>query len=1159
MFFVSKDTLGCSMATDINTQISKLTGFYPIVDPELGEEVLCTVANFTALKLYMLNWFRSKYYKQVKIRFAGQYGYVKFRKAKAWRDENYNRRETIPIYDLAGKGGKIIGEISRFKAKGDWSSKIHSVKLFSYDKTGKKQEQYLNQEEIEGIVTEREDGSLHKGIGYEEEVVYVYAINAIYQQLLGSEILSNLQRKDAKGRKIVPRVCVVDEVADGSWDFIFTFAAEELSRKDEVDDFKEGELRTLCQEKLGKDLWGLRTANPYSLSEEQIEEWDKLENAIKEFKETGDSVDVQIFIGRPRSPGARTIPGYPSLKIETLMEDFQRSEDWAKEAIDGCTENADYMPHPFEVDHTKAPMMPIYGDIPIGLESREVQISAYLVAFYLYNGVINYYKDSYVELAVKKIVDTINSPQASFALKAELLNTLKAFPYLRTMNRLVVILSNQDSRLQKQIRQTILAIFKKIMSEALEFSKGKVSGVKSYENLLHRQMIVNKIGQRYPKEIQIILEDTRRMTEEAKSRLIVIGLPFMYYQRLPTAEVKKLRYKKHGEDIIYVVPVISEDEEARKAEVELVKNSIFASRALILPVDQIPAQGKIKAEDVINLLNSREMSGKEEYRDNGGDQPAGSTHNDAEIRRIIKELLTGYKALVVDDEHGPRSFASFILRECGVKVMDFDNPQDALAYLSTDRSVKLIITDYDMPNMNGIQFLTKAVESGYLMKDVVLIMHTGKEGFQSEKADILRGFKAGYIAKPYQMLDLIKLTYRGLTGGNITDSIVVVSEKPFVSSSVPAGELITARQVDLFSKIRKLRHDINNYRQMFLIVGDKDAGGIVEVKEIDRKIGDLLEMIVSFVPSIKEGTPQITKENSDQIIKIVEDLYGTVLSYLKELQDLLQQDGIEERLTDMAGDFLGSARESAKKAISAVNIYLSQAKEACDINSKSGFVSVEFLGLATASVFALLLYPLLGLTGIAMPFIAFVLFYKIAKYLKTAGLFIPLFLKSKLQQARKDHKMVRARTERIIAELDRATRKARIASSTAIVDASSGVDATVSLKNLVYAAVFKDFSRWLEMYVKDHKVMPSAEERKDVVMAIINNYFCNEIISEMRSRRIAELEGAIAEMEKAAGENNAPRIKKLRKQLNSVINGGFDQLAFVHLEDEYIFGLKGGG
>ena len=111
--------------------------------------------------------------------------------------------------------------------------------------------------------------------------------------------------------------------------------------------------------------------------------------------------------------------------------------------------------------------------------------------------------------------------------------------------------------------------------------------------------------------------------------------------------------------------------------------------------------------------------------------------------------------MIVDDSASTRQLASIVLRHAGYELIEACDGGDALAKLD-GRKVHLIISDVNMPNMDGITFV-KAVRKLPEHKFAPIIMLT--TGFLKATRDQAReaGVKA-WMVKPfdkYQLLDMV--------------------------------------------------------------------------------------------------------------------------------------------------------------------------------------------------------------------------------------------------------------------------------------------------------------------------------------------------------------------------------------------------------------------
>lgn len=103
--------------------------------------------------------------------------------------------------------------------------------------------------------------------------------------------------------------------------------------------------------------------------------------------------------------------------------------------------------------------------------------------------------------------------------------------------------------------------------------------------------------------------------------------------------------------------------------------------------------------------------------------------------------------LVVDDFETMRRIVKSSLKKLGFpNVIEAEDGKIALRKLEKEK-IGLIISDWIMPNMTGIEFL-KAVRSDDRFKDIPFIMLTT----EGKKQDVVEAIQAGvsnYIVKPF--------------------------------------------------------------------------------------------------------------------------------------------------------------------------------------------------------------------------------------------------------------------------------------------------------------------------------------------------------------------------------------------------------------------------
>ena len=109
--------------------------------------------------------------------------------------------------------------------------------------------------------------------------------------------------------------------------------------------------------------------------------------------------------------------------------------------------------------------------------------------------------------------------------------------------------------------------------------------------------------------------------------------------------------------------------------------------------------------------------------------------------------MASLKILAVDDSPTMRRIIVNTLKRAGFEdVTEASDGKDALAKMKVEQ-FNFVITDWDMPEMDGLTFVSQ-VRSLDEFKDVPILMVTTR----SVKDDIIEAMKAGvnnYIVKPF--------------------------------------------------------------------------------------------------------------------------------------------------------------------------------------------------------------------------------------------------------------------------------------------------------------------------------------------------------------------------------------------------------------------------
>lgn len=113
--------------------------------------------------------------------------------------------------------------------------------------------------------------------------------------------------------------------------------------------------------------------------------------------------------------------------------------------------------------------------------------------------------------------------------------------------------------------------------------------------------------------------------------------------------------------------------------------------------------------------------------------------------------------MIVDDSASVRRVVGIALKGAGYTVIEGADGRDALAKL-TGQKVHLIISDVNMPNMDGISFL-KAVKQLPSYRFTPVIMLTTESEESKKREGQAAGAKA-WVVKPFQPEQLIGAVQR---------------------------------------------------------------------------------------------------------------------------------------------------------------------------------------------------------------------------------------------------------------------------------------------------------------------------------------------------------------------------------------------------------------
>jgi len=130
-----------------------------------------------------------------------------------------------------------------------------------------------------------------------------------------------------------------------------------------------------------------------------------------------------------------------------------------------------------------------------------------------------------------------------------------------------------------------------------------------------------------------------------------------------------------------------------------------------------------------------------------------------------------YSILIVDDSLPMRSVIKRTLKAAGYgksEMLEATNGQEAIDIMKNSW-VDIVITDYNMPVMNGLAFI-KTIKSAELSKDIpVVVISTA--GNESKIKEFMDCGATGYITKPFSAEEIRDLLVNILGEVNYEDDV----------------------------------------------------------------------------------------------------------------------------------------------------------------------------------------------------------------------------------------------------------------------------------------------------------------------------------------------------------------------------------------------------
>lgn len=244
------------------------------------------------------------------------------------------------------------------------------------------------------------------------------------------------------------------------------------------------------------------------------------------------------------------------------------------------------------------------------------------------------------------------------------------------------------------------------------------------------------------------------------------------------------------------------------------------------------------------------------------------------------------KIVVVDDEKMVTSAFKALFKVEGYSDIHlFNNPNDAVEFLRENKP-DLIISDFMMPEMNGLEFLTEAKK---LYNEVSMILLTG----YADKENAIKAINEiglyKYIEKPWDNDDLMMNIRNGIERSHLLENLrnkieeLEIAKKQLQDYSQNLEKIVAARTADLSEANKKLSGIINYCADGIIIVDGE--GNILQVNPACENMVGLSECSLC-----KKKIQEIAYSNVKEFNSAKDNKSGEIFGLSDENSEILLRD-----------------------------------------------------------------------------------------------------------------------------------------------------------------------------------------------------------------------------------------------------------------------------
>ncbi|MDZ7705740.1 MAG: response regulator [Trueperaceae bacterium] len=124
------------------------------------------------------------------------------------------------------------------------------------------------------------------------------------------------------------------------------------------------------------------------------------------------------------------------------------------------------------------------------------------------------------------------------------------------------------------------------------------------------------------------------------------------------------------------------------------------------------------------------------------------------------------RVLIVEDQLAARVLLKSVLSRAGYQTILAENGAEALEQLRLDPSIDIVVTDIDMPKMDGIELLSRLAAATRPVAAIVVTVYSVRE--RASWADALHGVDV--VEKPFDAYSFLQTLDRVLAAESLAAS-----------------------------------------------------------------------------------------------------------------------------------------------------------------------------------------------------------------------------------------------------------------------------------------------------------------------------------------------------------------------------------------------------